>query len=131
LPENEFAIVVCFEDSTRERFLLARHRTRGWEIPGGRLKPGEAPLAAAVREFQEETGHDLVRPELLLTQDRTHGRCHVVTGLWGTALADWDRPAKEAIRELRFVRRLDEVSPLAFPDDPYDEIGAALGRALR
>jgi 8-oxo-dGTP diphosphatase len=28
-----------------------------WSIPGGLLEPGEAPDAAAFREFEEETGH--------------------------------------------------------------------------
>lgn len=28
-----------------------------WSIPGGILEPGEAPDAAALREFEEETGH--------------------------------------------------------------------------
>jgi len=28
-----------------------------WSIPGGALEPGEAPDAAALREFEEETGH--------------------------------------------------------------------------
>jgi 8-oxo-dGTP pyrophosphatase MutT (NUDIX family) len=28
-----------------------------WSIPGGLLEPGEAPDAAALREFEEETGH--------------------------------------------------------------------------
>ncbi|MFN1193369.1 NUDIX domain-containing protein [[Kitasatospora] papulosa] len=30
-----------------------------WEIPGGHLEDGEDPLAAAIREWQEETGADL------------------------------------------------------------------------
>ncbi|WP_371605084.1 NUDIX domain-containing protein (plasmid) [Streptomyces sp. NBC_01220] len=33
-----------------------------WEIPGGHLEDGEDPLAAAVREWQEETGADLPGP---------------------------------------------------------------------
>ena len=29
-----------------------------WTIPKGEYEPGEDPLAAALREFQEETGHE-------------------------------------------------------------------------
>lgn len=40
--------------------LLWRHRfitdTWGWEIPFGRVDPGEDPAAAAARETEEETG---------------------------------------------------------------------------
>ncbi len=40
--------------------LLNRHRfipdSQGWEIPAGRLEPGEDPATAAAREVVEETG---------------------------------------------------------------------------
>jgi 8-oxo-dGTP pyrophosphatase MutT (NUDIX family) len=35
--------------------LLVKHR-RGWELPGGKVEPGEAPAIAARREVEEEAG---------------------------------------------------------------------------
>jgi 8-oxo-dGTP diphosphatase len=37
--------------------LVHRPRYDDWTLPKGKLKPGEAPLTAAVREVAEETGH--------------------------------------------------------------------------
>jgi len=34
----------------------ARKDAGAWSVPKGGLEPGEEPLAAALREFQEETG---------------------------------------------------------------------------
>ena len=46
----------------RKRVLLVRQyrlpaRQALWELPAGRLDPGETPLKAARRELQEETGY--------------------------------------------------------------------------
>ena len=47
-------------DPDRGVLLLWRHRfatdTWGWEIPAGRLEPGEVPAQAGAREALEETG---------------------------------------------------------------------------
>jgi 8-oxo-dGTP pyrophosphatase MutT (NUDIX family) len=47
-------------DPDRGLLLLWRHRfitdTWGWEIPAGRIDPGETPAQAAARETLEETG---------------------------------------------------------------------------
>lgn len=55
-------LVACFEEDGEARIVLTRRadtlrRHRGEvAFPGGRLEPGEAPLAAALREAHEEVG---------------------------------------------------------------------------
>lgn len=68
LPTAAVAVVV--RDQGR---VLAIHRHRfitglaGWEMPAGRLDPGEAPQAGAVRECLEETGWRPLNPRLLVS----------------------------------------------------------------
>jgi 8-oxo-dGTP pyrophosphatase MutT (NUDIX family) len=57
-PNHAAGTVV--RDPDRGVLLLWRHRfitdTWGWEIPAGRIDPGETPAQAAARETLEETG---------------------------------------------------------------------------
>jgi 8-oxo-dGTP diphosphatase len=120
-------VVVCCGDQV----LLVRHpygRSQ-WMPPGGGVKPGEAPDAAARREVLEEVGIDL---GALITHGVVHGRCEgrrettwvfsaEVSSLnfhadnWEIAAARWfpirrvmasDRPAYQGLaRCLRMVGR--------------------------
>jgi len=45
------------------------HRPDQWDIPGGRLEPGENPFLGLKREVREETGLDI---EILLPLDVHH-----------------------------------------------------------
>ena len=54
------AVMMAVDD--KQRVLLVRQyrlpaETRLWELPAGRLDPGETPLRAAKRELIEETGY--------------------------------------------------------------------------
>ena len=54
------AVMMAVDD--RKRILLVRQyrlpaRKSLWELPAGRLDPGESPLSAAKRELAEETGY--------------------------------------------------------------------------
>jgi 8-oxo-dGTP diphosphatase len=42
-----------------EGIILTNHKERGIELPGGKIKDDETPLAAAVREVYEECGASL------------------------------------------------------------------------
>ncbi|MFC4768356.1 NUDIX hydrolase [Effusibacillus consociatus] len=48
-----------------DQLLMLQKPRRGWWVaPGGKVEIGESLLEAVVREFQEETGLALIRPEL-------------------------------------------------------------------
>ncbi len=42
------------------RFLLLRNERDEWELPGGRLEPGETPAACCAREILEETALQVI-----------------------------------------------------------------------
>jgi 8-oxo-dGTP pyrophosphatase MutT (NUDIX family) len=53
---SAFAMVIPFERGLR-RIWMAHHSQRGtWELPSGKIEPGEEPAGAAERELQEEAG---------------------------------------------------------------------------
>ena len=75
MPDQAAGTIV--RDLDRGVLLLWRHRfitdTWGWEIPAGRIDPGETPEQAAAREALEETGWEpnAVRP--LMRYQPTNG----------------------------------------------------------
>lgn len=54
-----------------------RHATGGWiwELPGGRIEPGEAPLLSAQRELREEVGIEAADWQPLIHFWSTPGFC--------------------------------------------------------
>lgn len=120
----EYTVVVAVDDAPEgRRFLMARHRERGWELPGGKLEGNEGPVRCALREFREETGHLLLDARYVFKLEKSNGTCHVFTGRLGEKVHEVG--GDEAIVETAWFDQLPEDG-LAFPDDPYDAIGDAL-----
>ncbi|MFZ5477838.1 MAG: NUDIX hydrolase [Myxococcota bacterium] len=61
------AVVPLHDDGTVTLIHQHRHCAGGllWEIPAGKLEPGEDPAACALRELREEAGLDAARVEPL------------------------------------------------------------------
>ncbi|MFM7133206.1 MAG: NUDIX domain-containing protein [Planctomycetota bacterium] len=71
-----------------------------WEYPGGKIEPGEAPAAAAVRELREETG---VGPDAILGAPEPLG-----------IFSEFD-PGERREKAVRLHAFLVEASPSAAP----------------
>lgn len=54
----------------RTKLLATDSGKTSWDIPGGRINPGERLVDALKREIREETGHNMESaPELIAAQD--------------------------------------------------------------
>ena len=42
--------------SGNQEWLMVKHKSRGWELPGGKIQRGEDPEEAIIREVFEEAG---------------------------------------------------------------------------
>jgi len=103
LPHPAVGVVVS--DSERGILLLRRHRfitdTWGWEIPAGRVEPGETLEQAAERESIEETGWRPLELEYAGFSHPTNGlmeqRFEQFIARGAERVGDFDRTETESI----------------------------------
>ena len=94
-------------------FLMVYHpRRKGWEMPGGKLEPGETPEKAAVRECLEESGY-----EIEVVSVRDIGYCDVCAARIVSKKGDGEMESRlfsDIPEELSFDRNeYEEVVPWA------------------
>lgn len=109
-----YVYVIAFDD---DRFLMVRHARRAWEMPGGKLEPGETPEAGAAREFREETGYEVHGLKILEREEKGL----VYLGDLGPKLEIV--PDAKEIAEVRLFEELP--AELSFPLVEYQRMLAA------
>ncbi|MFC9388128.1 (deoxy)nucleoside triphosphate pyrophosphohydrolase [Streptomyces venezuelae] len=113
-PHEPVVVVVAGALYDRGRLLAARRSAPvelagRWELPGGKLEPGESPEAALVRELREELGVDVEPGE------RIPGEWPLKPGyvlrVWTARLLSGEPRPLEDHDELRWLSRseLDSV----------------------
>lgn len=88
------------------RILLVKERSGGWDLPGGGLDWGEAPIPALDREIDEElgcTGEVDPRPALVLSWNSEVAKTHLVWVVYLVKLDASQIKPTEDVQETRFV----------------------------
>lgn len=76
--------VLCRTDGTvlLTQRLPGKHLAGLWEFPGGKLEPGESPLAGLTRELREELGIALEQAEPLVQVPWPYGERTLLLDAW-------------------------------------------------
>ena len=113
------SVIICvIKRSTPTKFLMVKHKERGWEFPGGKIQVNEEIDAAAIRELFEETNLSL---QMEKYSDTLILGCRVFLAHCESTLEFMEWDSKDSIIEL--VRWMTVIPDnLAWPVEEFEEI---------
>lgn len=96
-----------------------KHMAGGWEFPGGKLEPDEAPLAGLQRELREELAIEVLDAVPLISYEHAYADRRVLLDLWLVSLFTGEPRSAEGqplqwvtIDELETVGLLEADRPM-------------------
>ena len=102
--------VFAFLDA--DTLVMTRNRTRGIEVPGGHIEPGEDAVQAAIREMQEETA-------CAITDVRPIGFLRMRSQ--GSVPMDWKYPHPHGFQQF-FSARVSKIFDLVPTEEIADRV---------
>ena len=113
------SVIICVVSrSTPTKFLMVKHKERGWEFPGGKIQANEELDAAAIRELYEETHLSL---QMGKYSDILIPGCRVFLSYCESTTEHIEWNSKDPIIEL--VRWMTVIPDnLAWPREEFEEI---------
>jgi len=115
VPHYDVVVAAIMKDGT---YLLGRRPEQGllgglWEFPGGKVRPGEAPEDALVREVREEVGLKIRVGDLVATVNHAYSHFRITLSVYRCRVVSGTVQAKTHTA-LRWVKPCD-FEKLAFP----------------
>jgi 8-oxo-(d)GTP phosphatase len=97
--------------------VIHRRRRRDWSLPKGKLKAGEVPAEAAVRECAEETGMTAVLGIPLPTQKYRVDGVPKVVHYWRATHVNGSFVENREVDRLRWMRPREAAAVMTYPRD--------------
>lgn len=88
-----------------------------WELPGGKVEPGEPPAGALARELREELAVDAVVGRVWDVVHHVYDGYEVVLLVYAAALRDGARPRAVEVAEWRWVPPAELADYRVLPAD--------------
>ncbi|MDX8037360.1 NUDIX domain-containing protein [Lentzea sp. BCCO 10_0856] len=99
------------------KVLLLKNERDEWELPGGRIEPGESPQECVVREIAEETGWQVTPGPILDSwMYAIAGKWHVFIVTYGCHLVGDSEPVLSHEHKEIGLFAVDEVPGLTMPE---------------
>ena len=98
--------------------IVQLRKDKSWVLPKGKLKAGEKPLAAARREVEEETGHEVTVFGFLGTLSHVSDNRHKIVQFWHMeASAVPVRPLMSDVKAVKWLPLRRAIETLSRPHE--------------